>query len=116
MTDQPPIDDHAISYKLLAAGTPVFSCDGHEIGTVDRVLENEREHIFDGIVLHTAHGERFLDAPDIERITSSRVTATLDLAATAALPDHKPGPPSFEANTSTGRFSRLFGRGWKRRH
>jgi hypothetical protein len=115
MTDEPPVDDHAISYKLLAAGTPVFSSDGHAIGTVDRVLENQREHIFDGIVLRTVQGERFLDAPDIGRITRSRVTAGLDLAATAALPAYEPGPPEFEANASTGRFSRFFGRGWKRR-
>ena len=112
---QPPNDDdHAISYHLLEAETPVFSSDGHEIGRVDRVLENEREQIFDGIVLRTASGERFLDAPDIQRITATRVTAALDLADTATLPAYQPGPPSFVANTSKGRLSRLFGGGWKR--
>ncbi|MDX6674023.1 MAG: hypothetical protein QOH11_1441, partial [Solirubrobacteraceae bacterium] len=46
MTD----DDVAISYKVLARGTPVHSSDGAELGTVDRVLDNAREQIFDGIV------------------------------------------------------------------
>ncbi len=108
-------DGHAISYKLLGPGTPVVSADGVEIGTVARVLENEREHIFDGIVIATGAGERFLDAPEVGRIAERRVTATIDAAAAAGLPAPEDGPPEFHADPKAGRIRRLFGGGWKRR-
>ena len=44
-------DGTAISYKLLERGTPMRASDGTPLGTVDRVLENRREHVFDGIVM-----------------------------------------------------------------
>jgi hypothetical protein len=49
-------DGHAVSYKVLPAGTPVWSADGVEIGHVRAVLENAREHIFDGLVVDTPGG------------------------------------------------------------
>ena len=67
-------DGPAISYKLLARGTPVRSSDGVELGTVDQVLDNAREHIFDGIVMRTPNGTRFVDAPEVGRITERSVT------------------------------------------
>jgi hypothetical protein len=111
MTDDGP----AISYKLLARGTPVFAADGTELGTTDRVLENEREHIFDGIVMRTGAGERFVDAPEVGRITERSVTLTIDAAGAAELPAYEPGAPEYSANPRTGRLGRLFGSGWKRR-
>jgi hypothetical protein len=112
MTDD---DGHAISYKLLAQGTPVVAADGAPIGTVARVLENTREHIFDGIVIDTGQGERFLDAPEVGRIAERRVTATIDAAAAAALPEPDAGAPVFHADPKAGRMKRLFGGGWRRR-
>ena len=111
MTDDGP----AISYKLLRRGTPIFSSDGVELGTTDRVLENEKEHIFDGIVMRTASGERFVDAPEVGRITESAVTLTIDAAEAAELPPYSPGAPEFSANPRAGRLGRFFGGGWRRR-
>ena len=108
-------EGHAVSYKLLKRGTAVHSSDGEEIGKVERVLENPREHIFDGIVISTERGLRFVDAPEVGRITERRVTLTIDSAAAAQLPEPDPGAPEFKANTSTGRLSRLFGGAWRRR-
>jgi hypothetical protein len=82
-------DDHAIGYKVLPRGTPVVTSDGVELGRVHRVLDNAREHIFDGIVVRTAQGRRFVDAPEVERITQKRVTLTLDAAEAAQLPEHR---------------------------
>ena len=65
-------EGHAISYKLLERGTAVRTSDDVEIGTVDRVLENPREHIFDGIVITTPNGVRFVDAPEVARIAERR--------------------------------------------
>jgi hypothetical protein len=67
-------DGHAISYKVLRRGTPVMSADGVELGTVRRVQEAKRENIFDGIVIQTADGLRFVDAPEVTRIAERAVT------------------------------------------
>ena len=108
-------DGHAISYKVLAAGTPVHSSDGVEVGTVREVLENVAEHIFDGLVIDTPAGERFVDAPEIARIAELRVTLTIDAEAAAGLPERDTaGGPTYRAAAPRGRFSRFFRSGWKR--
>ncbi len=84
-------DDHAISYLALKPGVPVISADGVEVGTVHRALDNAREHIFDGIVLRTDSGMRFVDAPEVDRITLRQVTLTIDAADVAGLPEHNEG-------------------------
>jgi hypothetical protein len=108
-------EGRAISYKLLSRGTPIHSVDGALLGTADRVLENEREHIFDGIVMRTDEGTRFVDAPEVARIAERRVTLSIDAAGAAALPRYEPGAPEYRADPRAGRLGRLFGRGWRRR-
>jgi hypothetical protein len=108
-------DGYAISYKVLERGTPVRSSDDLDVGTVREVLENKAEHIFDGIVIATADGQRFVDAPEVARIAERRVTLSIDAEAVAALPERDPaGGKTFHANTRGGRLSRYFGGGWKR--
>ena len=108
-------DGYAISYKVLEPGTPVTDRDGGSIGTVREVLENEAEHIFDGLVIDTPGGTRFVDAPEVARIAERRVTLTLDAEGVQALPEHdSAGAPTFRANTRGGRLSRYFGGGWTR--
>lgn len=104
-------DGVAISYHALDVGTPVVAADGSPVGTVRRVLDNEREQIFDGLVLDTPHGHRFVDAPEVQRIAELRVTLTLSADAVAALPEADPkGGPAFEVNAKAKRFGRL----WRR--
>jgi len=113
----PDVDDgdHAISYKVLEQGTPVVDRDGGEVGSVRDVLENEAEHIFDGLVLDTPAGQRFVDAPEVARITARTVTLTLDSEGAAALPEKdSAGGPRFRANARGGKLSRFLGGGWKR--
>jgi uncharacterized C2H2 Zn-finger protein len=69
-------DDVAISYKVLRRGTPVRSSDGVDLGKVRRVHEAKRENLFDGIDVDTRDGVRFLDAPEVARITERQVTTT----------------------------------------
>ncbi|MCU0314479.1 MAG: hypothetical protein MUC84_10535 [Solirubrobacteraceae bacterium] len=106
MTDD---DGHAVSYKVLSAGTPVRAADGTPVGTVLEVLENTAEHIFDGLVIETPAGRRFVDAPEVARIAERAVTLTLSAEDAAALPERDDkGGPVFEANTKAGRFRRLW--------
>jgi hypothetical protein len=105
-------DGHQIGYKLLPRGTPVHTADGVEIGKVHRVQDNTREHIFDGIVITTPDGRRFVDAPEVARITEKRVTLTIDAAEAKQLPEHRGMRGSLEtrAKRSANRWRRRLGR------
>ncbi len=95
-------------YTALERGTPVISSDGQEVGTVVEVLDNLPEHIFDGLVIQTASGERrFVDAPEVARTAERAVTLNITAAECADLPPApKQGPPIVEG----GIMKRLFGR------
>jgi len=79
-------DGPAISYLALRRGTRVRGSDGVEVGRVRRVQNNEREHIFDGIVVDTRHGRRFVDAPEVGRIAERAVTLTVTAEEVFATP------------------------------
>ena len=110
-------DDHGdpIAYTALQPGTAIVAADDIELGTVERVIENKKEHIFDGIVMRTGNGLLWIDAPEVARITETMVTLTIDAAEAASLPRYEAGPPEFRANVRAGRLGRFFGGGWKRR-
>jgi hypothetical protein len=84
-------DGHQIGYQALPRGVPVLSCDGVEVGKVHRVLDNAREHIFDGIEIRTGDGLRFVDAPEVRRITERRVTLSITGAEALELPPVRRG-------------------------
>lgn len=108
-------DGNAIHYTAVERGTPVYGSDDVEVGTVDQVVDNYREHILDGIVIHTRGGElRFADGPEVTRTAERGVTLAITAAEAEALPPPERGAGAFRANVRPGRLSRLFGRGWKR--
>ena len=108
--------DRLISFLVLESGTPVISSDGVQVGTVRRVLHVAEKDIFDGIVIETKGGDRFVDAPEIDQIFATRVTLLIDSAEADQLPEPSAGAPMFGPNTGIGRIGRLFGLGpWKRR-
>jgi hypothetical protein len=100
-----PIDDgHAVHYTALARGTPVYSSDEQQVGKVVEVLDNYREHIFDGLVIETLGGERrFVDAPEVARTAERGVTLNITAVESAELP-LPPGGPGLG-----GTVRRLFG-------
>ncbi|WP_051470867.1 hypothetical protein [Patulibacter minatonensis] len=73
-------DGDVISFQALRRGTPVRSTDGVEIGTVRHADAIAREHLFDGIVIDTPDGKRFLDAPEVLRIHERAVLTTFPAA------------------------------------
>jgi hypothetical protein len=105
-------DGHAIGYLALRRGVPVHAADGPQLGTVHRVLDNEREHIFDGIVIATEDGRRFVDAPEVARIAERRVTLSITAAEAEQLPEHRGlrGALETSARRSAARWRRRLGR------
>jgi hypothetical protein len=102
----PRDDGLAVHYTALKRGTPVFSSDDEEVGKVDQVLDNYREHIFDGLVIVTPSGERrFVDAPEVQRTAERAVTLNITAAECAEL-----GPPPPSGPPLGGGLKRLFGR------
>ena len=109
-------DGQAVHYTAVERGTPVYSSDELELGRVEAVLDNYREHIFDGIVLRTPGGElRFVDAPEVARTAERAVTLTSTAVQAAELSPPEPGAPTFAPNLKAGRVGRFLGRGWKKR-
>jgi PRC-barrel domain len=100
-----------IGYLALPRGVPVVTSDGVELGKVHRVLDNAREHIFDGIVVDTGNGKVFVDAPEVARIAERRVTLTFAFADMPSLPPHHGLRGSLEASAkrSAARWRRRFG-------
>ena len=85
-------DDSAISYKAAVPGTPVLSSSGTEIGTLEHVLQVPEVDVFDGIVIATRAGLRFIDADYVQEITPTQIRCSLDDAQAAQLapPDGAP--------------------------
>ena len=107
-------DGTAIHYSALEMGVPVYGSDEVEVGRLREVLDNYREHIFDGIVIDTGGGDlRFVDAPEVARTAERAVTLTITSAEAAELPPPESGPSVFRPREG-GRLSRLLGGGWRK--
>lgn len=106
-------DGTAVHYTAVTEGTPVYDRDEVPVGSVVQVLDNYREHIFDGLVIDLGGGDpRFVDAPEVARTAERGVTLTISAAEVAELPPPEEGPPSF-AIAPKGFLSKLRGP-WRR--
>jgi hypothetical protein len=110
-------DGHAVHYTAVERGTPVFSSDEVELGTVEEVVDNYREHIFDGIVMRTIAGEyRFVDAPEVKRTAEKAVTLTITAAESERLPPPEQGGfREFEVRKGAGKIASKLGMGWRKK-
>ena len=100
------IDDGlAVHYAAVEKGTPVYDSNEVEVGKVAEILDNYREHIFDGVVVQTPDGGRhFVDAPEVARTAERGVTLTITGEEVRQL------PPSDKGSGPGGFLSRLLGR------
>lgn len=109
-----------ISYLALENGTPVLSSSGSEFGKVVHVLQVPELDEFDGVVIGTKDGHRFVDRDQIAEITTSGVRCSLSDDQAEASPPPT-GPPVLhldieydEGSSLSARFARLFRRPhWK---
>ena len=76
----------AVSYQAAVPGSPVLARSGREIGTLEHVLEVPSLDLFDGIVIATDWGLRFIDADRVELITICNIRCNLDEAEANQLP------------------------------
>jgi hypothetical protein len=113
-------DGEPVSYLALETKTPVLTSSGAEFGTVVHVLQIPELDEFDGIVVATKHGHRFVDRDQIAEITTTRVRCNLSDEQADSLPAPH-GPPVLhldaayeEGSSLNARFARLFRRPhWK---
>jgi hypothetical protein len=116
-------DDVAVSYEAAVHHSPVLASTGATIGTLEHVLEVPELDLFDGIVISTHHGLRFIDADRVTRITRARLLTDLSEQQAAQLPPPS-GPPVYhvDALQLSGDnlhdwLGRIFGRPhWTRDH
>ena len=101
------------AYEALESGVRVWTSDGEELGHVKRVMIVREKHLFDGIVVKTAAGDRFVDAPEVDEIYENLVTLKIDAGEAAALP--KPGENPAAMRVSANDFAESgVRRLWKR--
>jgi hypothetical protein len=106
------------SYLALEHRTPVFSSDGVQVGHVTRVLGDEEEDVFDGIVIEDhlgPGGHRFVAADDIDDIYRDGVLLKLDREQAAHLPEPPPSTPVIHedpADTGKRSLSQRLKRAW----
>jgi len=88
------------SYLVLKPGQPVHSSDGEKVGTVEHVLADFDDDIFDGLVLDTSvlpGGHRFVDADQVDEIFERGVLLKIDRAAADELPEPTKSASAIEA-------------------
>jgi len=85
-------NDDPVSYQGVSPGVPVQTRDGEQFGTLEHVLEVPELDVFDGIVVSTKAGLRFVDADRVAAITVGYIRCDLDLAEAEGLepPDGAP--------------------------
>jgi hypothetical protein len=110
-----------ISYLALAEGTPVYCRDETPVGKVKRVLADEENDVFDGIIIMTDDGDRFVDAEQVDRLFERAALLRLSSAEARTLPEPTPNPAVIEVVAddladdsirSTARTERQAGRVW----
>jgi hypothetical protein len=123
MAEERPDWGAPIAYLVLERGTAVYATEETEIGTVEHVLYVAEEDIFDGIVVQTPDGLRFVDAEAVDRIYERRVNTSLSPEEAKALPAPEGAPTVYGVDPSDGagpslhdHYRRLFKKGeWRPR-
>jgi hypothetical protein len=87
------------SYLTLKEGCEVVSSDGEKVGTVQHVLADDEEDVFDGIVIDTHLGPgglHFVDAPQVQECFERAVQLNLEASDVPDLPKPTANPAVME--------------------
>ena len=112
-------DTDPIAYEVLQKGTPVVTATGTEIGPVEHVLADASLDLFDGIVVKTGDGLRFVTADQVGLITVGAVHTKIADADVANLQKPHTGDQVLEANPDEydgNLISKYFGKLFMREH
>jgi hypothetical protein len=90
-----------ISYMVLAEGTRVEGRDGGEVGTIKRVLADEGADIFDGLILDTPDGDRFVDAGQVGDLYTRLVVLEMTAEDARHLPEPTPSPAAVDLDADS---------------
>ncbi|HEX8741633.1 MAG TPA: hypothetical protein VF712_00725 [Thermoleophilaceae bacterium] len=99
--DDPGERGYRIAFEALERGVRVESSDGREVGRVKRVMIVHEKHLFDGIVVKTPRGDRFVDAPEVDEIYERLVTLKIDGDEAERLPKPSANPGAIKLNASS---------------
>jgi hypothetical protein len=90
-----------VSYEGVPTGVPLLSSTGQQFGTLEKVLEIPSEDLFDGVIVKTDHGRRFVDRDQIIEITTKYIRCSLSDNEAADLPEPS-GTAAYDADTTYG--------------
>ena len=85
-----------IAYMVLADDTPVYSSDGAKLGQVKRVLADAEADIFDGLIVDTRDGDRFVDGPNVSELYERAVVLGLSSDDAQHMPEPTASPAVME--------------------
>jgi hypothetical protein len=86
-----------VAYTGVPKGVPLLSASGQEFGTLVKVLQIPSEDLFDGVIVKTHHGHRFVDRDQIVEITTKYIKCDLDDEAVKSLPEPS-GTPVYDVD------------------
>jgi hypothetical protein len=108
-------DTDPIAYEALKKGTPVVTATGTEIGITEHVLADSSLDLFDGIVVKTHNGLRFVTADQVGLITVGTVHTKVADADVANLQSPHNGdavyhddPDEYDGNGLSKWFGKMF--------
>jgi hypothetical protein len=90
-----------ISWRVLEQKTPVYAEGGVAVGVVRHVMAIRESDIFDGLVIHTHDGDRFVPAENISAMHERAVALSLDAGQVSALERPQPGPAAMTVDADT---------------
>jgi PRC-barrel domain len=106
-------DEPQVSWKVVAAGTPIVTPDGEKAGTVSRLVGDPEADVFTGFAIRAGvlGGERLVPSERVRGIWPDRIAVDLTKAELEALSEYKDAPVvRVDPSAPRGFFSRLFGR------
>ncbi len=107
--EEPSGPGERTAFEALERGTRVETSDGVELGRVKKVMIVHEKHLFDGIVVKTPNGDRFVDAPEVDEIYERLVTLKITAEEAAELPKPSANPAAMKVSAGD------FGSGGARR-